>query len=176
MKKWILILFSVICAFTLILFCIFNFLIYPKKYKNFVIEYSSEFNLDTSLVYAIIKAESNFNPNAVSPSGAKGLMQLINSTASWIASELGETYVENNLFDGETNIRYGCFYLNYLYKKFNNVDIVICAYNAGENAVRNWLDENGNLVIDKISYLETKNYYKKVKGYIRIYSSNEISI
>ena len=48
-----------------------------------------------------------------------------------------------NLYDPETNILYGCFYLDYLFDKFENAKVVICAYNAGESKVRDWIDENG---------------------------------
>ena len=101
-------------------------------------------------------------------------MQIIPLTAKWIASEFNEEYSEEKLYDAETNIKYGCFYLNYLYEKLNNMDAVICAYNAGETVVKNWLDNTGNVIAEKISYSETKNYYKKVKGYYSIYKHKEI--
>ncbi|MBQ8424954.1 MAG: lytic transglycosylase domain-containing protein [Clostridia bacterium] len=176
MKKTIYLTFfaSIMCV--IILFIIFNFVIYPTKHKNYVLEYSKKYNLDRSLIYAIIKTESNFDKNAVSLSNAKGLMQIIPSTAKWIAEELGENYSEEMLFDVETNIKFGCFYLNYLFDKFKNTDVVICAYNAGETAVRNWLDSNGNIVLEKVSYSETKNYYKKVKSYHKVYKNKQIFI
>lgn len=158
------------------MFCIFNFVLYPKKYNNFVTAYANNYNLPTALVYAVIKTESNFDNNAKSPAGAMGLMQLIPATAKWIAGKFTEIYEENKMYDPETNIKYGCFYLNYLYEKFKNFDVVICAYNAGEVAVKKWLDENGNLVEAKIDYKETKNYYLKVKGYYNVYLQNNMAI
>lgn len=174
MKKSILILFASVCTLTLILFVIFNFVLYPKKYKNYVLAYSNEFKLETALVYAVIKTESNFDANAKSYAGAIGLMQIIPSTAKWIASEFDENYEEEKLYAPETNIKYGCFYLNYLKQKFSDIDAVICAYNAGETVVKSWLDENGKLNENKIKFEETKNYLKKVKKYYRVYLEDQI--
>ena len=75
------------------------------------------------------------------------------------------------MFNPETNIKYGCFYLKYLFDKFERQDVVICAYNAGEGVIRDWLDEQGNLVKEKISYEETRNYLKKVSEYYEYYKN-----
>ncbi len=176
MKKKELIIFASITIAIIFAFVVINVFAFPKKYKNYVIEYSNKYGIDTALVYAIIKTESNFDKNAKSSAGALGLMQLMPSTAKWIASELSNDYSDENLYDPETNINYGCFYLNYLYQKFNNTDVVICAYNAGETAVLAWIDDDGNLSEDKISYSETKKYLKKVKSYYRVYKISEIAI
>lgn len=176
MKKAIYVIFSIICVFTVIAFCVFNFVLYPEKYVNYVTLYSDEYNLDYPLVYAIIKTESNFNERAVSPSNAKGLMQLIPSTAKYIAEELDVSLNDESLFDPKINIRFGCYYLNYLFKKFNNIDVVVCAYNAGEGVVKNWIDKNGNLVLESITYPETKNYHRKVMSYYRIYKNKKIYV
>lgn len=153
-----------------IVFLMFKFFILNKNYENLIIKYSLVYNLDKNLVFAIVKTESNFDNSAVSIADARGLMQLMPSTASWVANELGENFNETDLFDPETNIKFGCFYLKYLFDKFKDESIVICAYNAGERIVRQWLDENGNLIEYKIDYNETKNYLKKVKIYKKIYS------
>lgn len=173
MRKTILTIFGAVCLALCIVFLFFNFLIYPTKYQNFISKFGNEFNINTALIYAVIKTESNFETNAVSRSGAVGLMQLLPSTAEWIARELGEEFETNILLNPETNIKYGCFYLRYLMNKFSDINAVICAYNAGEGAVRSWIDENGNLNESKITYTETKNYLKKVKYYIKMYSSKQ---
>lgn len=160
----------------MIFFIIFNFIIYPTKHKNYVLEYAEKYNLEPALVYAVIKTESNFDTQAVSPSNARGLMQIIPSTANWIAEELKIEYSDEILFDAETNINFGCFYLNYLMSKFSDLGTVICAYNAGETIVKKWLNNEGIIDLDKITYPETKNYYKKVMGYYKVYKSNLISI
>lgn len=176
MKKQCLIAFSVIVVITIILFVVFNFGVYNKKYSNYVVKYSREYELESALVYAVIKTESNFDSNAVSKSGALGLMQIIPNTAKWIATELNETYDNENMFNADVNIKYGCYYLRYLFDKFKNTDVVICAYNAGETAVLKWLDSDGFLVRDKIDYAETRNYLSKVEGYYEVYKSSDISI
>ena len=109
----------------------------------------------------------------MSASGAVGLMQLIPSTAKWVANELNEEYSYESLFNSEINVRYGCFYLNYLFDKFSDMDCVICAYNAGETKVLDWI-KDGKIQEDKIDYTETKNYLRKVKGYYRFYKNKEL--
>lgn len=174
MSRKIIMSFSIVLAIITSLFVIFNFMLFPKKYKANVNFYAEKYNLETELVYAVIKTESNFKTTAKSPSGAMGLMQLMPSTAKWIAKELGVTYDENSLYDYDTNINFGCYYLRYLFDRFDYLDVVICAYNAGETVVKNWLNEDGKLIEDKISFFETKNYLKKVKSYYRVYGINEI--
>lgn len=168
MKKWHYVLFCVICGLTVILFVIFNL---KKDYRFYVEKYSAEYGLEEEFVYAVIKAESNFDENAISKSGALGLMQIIPSTAKWIAGEFDEYYSKDRLLSAETNIKYGCFYLNYLFSKFKTMNEVICAYNAGETVVRGWLDENGLLIEDKIEYEETKIYYQRVKRFYEGYKN-----
>lgn len=171
MKRTILIIFVIICLIFSIVFFLYKFT-FPKSYSNYIFSYSEQYKLDPALVFSIVKAESGFNANAVSKSGAMGLMQLLPTTARWIATELGDEFENNKLFDPETNIKYGCFYLNYLKNKFNNIEVVICAYNAGESVVRNWILSNGTIENDNIEYPETKNYLRKVKFYYSIYKNS----
>lgn len=172
-KKWVIVLFCSICVVSLVLFIVFNFSFLKKDHSFYVQKYASEYNLDEALVYAVIKAESDFQENAVSPSGALGLMQMIPRTAEWIASEFGEEYDKEKMFLPETNIKYGCFYLRYLFDKFKNQDVVVCAYNAGEGVVKNWIDENGNLIEEKISYSETKIYLERVRNFFEYYEKHK---
>ena len=175
MRRKIYLSFLVVCVIFFAIFIIFNFFLFPNRYKNYVVKYASEYKLDKALVYAVVKTESDFNNKAVSSSGAIGLMQLLPSTAKWIADSLGEVYERDSLFDENVNIKYGCFYLRYLFDRFKDMSIVICAYNAGETKVNDWI-ENGVLVENKIDYTETKNYLKKVKGYYKIYKSKDLYI
>ena len=175
MKRKIYISFLIVCVIFFVLFLGVEFLLYPTRFKNKVVEASKRYDLEPELVYAVIKAESNFDTSAVSSSGAVGLMQLIPTTARWIAEEVDGFYDYNELFNGDKNIEYGCFYLRYLFDKFDNVDVVICAYNAGETKVRDWL-KDGELVKESIDYEETKNYLKNVKGYYRIYKNKDLFV
>lgn len=173
MRKKVLIIFVLSCVILFFVSIIFYFVIRPQKYKNYALSYAEEYDLDLALVYSVIKVESNFKKDAVSRSGALGLMQILPNTAKWIAEELGVEYGRDIMFDAGINIRFGCFYLRYLFDKFNNKDIVICAYNAGEGKVQDWI-ENGKLNVDKIDYQETKNYLAKVNKYFNLYSNNLI--
>lgn len=152
----------------------FNFVLYPTKFKNIVVQNAKVYSLEPALVYAVIKAESNFDEKAKSNSNALGLMQLLPTTANWIAEELNVSFNESDLFDPEVNVRFGCFYLKYLYDRFGDTDVVVAAYNAGETKVKDWLGENGKLNVEKIDYPETRNYLKKVKGFYQIYKNNEL--
>lgn len=132
-------------------------LITPTKYANFVEKYSNLYGVDENLVYAVIRCESRFNPNAKSKKGAVGLMQLMPSTASWCAKILGEEYSEDMLYNPEYNIKIGSYYLSYLFTVFLDEQQVIMAYNAGEGNVKKWLQGNGEV------FPETSTYLKRVK-------------
>jgi len=172
MKRKIYISFLVVCVIFFVTFVVFEFVLFPTKFKKQVTEISSEYGLEPALVYAIIKAESSFKPDAVSQAGAVGLMQLLPSTAKWIAEEVGDEFDYNQLFVVEKNIEYGCFYLDYLFDKFGDIDIVVCAYNAGETKVRDWILD-GVLFKEKIDYEETREYLRKVKRFYEIYKNKE---
>ena len=135
--------------------------------------YSKEYGIDDSLVYSVIKVESKFNKKAISKRNAKGLMQISEITQNWAQEELG---LENiDIFDPETNIKIGCWYLNKLFKEFNDLDLVITAYNGGSGNVSKWL-KNDEYSIDgnklhEIPFEETKNYLEKVKENYRVYKA-----
>ena len=131
-----------------------------------IARYSEEYGLDPYLVAAIIHVERGSRETAVSPKGALGLMQLMPSTAEWIAGKLGEPFDPDALTEPYTNIRYGCWYLNFLFERFTPVDTVLAAYNAGHNAVRGWLNDpaysEDGVTLKRIPYPETEQYVEKV--------------
>ena len=139
--------------------------LYPRKYSVYVEKYSKEYNLDENFVYSIIKAESKFNPNALSHKGAKGLMQIADITRDWAIVEL-DLEKDIDIYDPETNIMIGCWYLNRLYKEFGDTDLVIAAYNGGSGNVSKWLaDEKYSQDGKKLHIIpfdETDKYVKKV--------------
>lgn len=106
--------------------------VYPEKYSEFVVKYAEEYGVDPLLVYAVIKAESNFNNNLVSSKNAKGVMQLMDGTAREIACNgiINKEFEADMLFDVETNIKLGTKYLSNLIDKYGNYYVAVAAYNA----------------------------------------------
>lgn len=151
-------------------------ILYPMGYKEEIKEYSFKNDLDPFLVAAIVNVESNYNKEAVSPKDARGLMQIGPQTGLWAKQELEiENYTEDLLFDPETNIKIGTWYLTRLESEFNgNLDTMLAAYNAGSGNVSKWLEDaeyskdNENLY--NIPFEETKEYVKKVKRNHKIYT------
>lgn len=150
-------------------------IIFPLDYKDTVIKYSEENDVDPLFVMSIIKAESNFNKEAKSNKGAMGLMQITPSTGKWIAEKLNEEmFEEDKLFDPDTNIRYGIWYINNLSNQFDgNLNLIIAAYNAGPGSVDKWLNDsnysqNGE-DLDNIPFVETDKYVEKVNFFYNIY-------
>jgi len=155
------------CALYLVGAQVFINFMYPVHFQEYVNKAVVDFGVDDELIFAVIKSESNFNDSAVSSSGALGLMQLLPTTAEYVASLID--YEEDiNLFDAEINIYLGTAYINYLMNKFNNLEVVLCAYNAGEGVVLDWIDDNGEII--RIEYAETQNYVNKVFYAKKIYN------
>ena len=150
--------------------------IYPKpsEYAEYVSRYSSEYGVPEELVWAVIKTESDFKASAVSGVGAVGLMQLMPETFNEITNfRLNERLDAGMRYDPETNIRYGTYYLSYLYARYGNWSTALAAYNAGLGKVDGWLENdeyssNGS-TLDRIPYKETRNYVTKVQKALRMY-------
>ena len=149
--------------------------LYPKDYAEYVERYSALYGVPEDIIYAVIKVESNFASNAVSHAGAIGLMQLLPETFTWLAELQGESLDPGLLYDPETNIRFGVYYLSYLFREFGLWNSVYAAYNAGPTRVREWstdtryADENGAL--DDIPFAETRNYVARVEEAVELYRS-----
>lgn len=153
-------------------------LFYPKKYEDIVSKYASEYNVDKNLIYAVMKAESDFNENAISNKGALGLMQIMEDTAKEIAKKNNIQIDENNskedILKVENNINIGTKYLSILLEKYNNIDLALAAYNAGTGNVDNWiekevLNEDGSN-IENVPYKETNNYVRNILQNYKIYN------
>jgi len=129
----------------------------PASLIEIVRDCSARYRVEEALVHAVIKAESNYNPSAVSRKGALGLMQLMPETARLLKV--------SDPFDVEDNIRGGSRYLRQMLDEFNgNVDYAIAAYNAGPNAVH----RHGGIP----PYAETQSYVKRVKQYLHNFRQN----
>ena len=133
---------------------------YPMKYKEEIVLYSKQFSVEGALVASVANVESNFDEDAMSNKGAVGLMQILPSTAEWIAGQIGEDYLEEKLKEGDYNIKLGSFYLSYLLKYFGDWKLAICAYNAGQGNVKSWLKDEryskDGLSLNKIPFKKLK--------------------
>ena len=176
MRKIILILCAIVLILLIILLNFTNIqkLIYRQDYSEYVEKYAKENNIDSLLVYAIIKAESNFDDAAVSNKGATGLMQLMNETAEEVAQNESIEFVSNDsLYNPEINIQIGVTYFANLLEIFGNVAIALAAYNAGMGTVQSWIDDgiikaNGS-DIENIPYKDTNMYVRKILNDYEIY-------
>ncbi len=153
---------------------------YQTEYLDIIEKYSIEYDVEESIILAIIKCESNFDKDATSSVGAMGLMQMMPDTFSDMQRRLSEKYETAMLYEPEISIKYGTYYLKYLYNIFNDWELVYAAYNAGMGNVSRWLEneeysKDGKLLV--IPFAETDKYVKKVISteleYEKILSSEE---
>lgn len=148
---------------------------YPMEYESTIRLCARLNDIPPAYVASVILAESSYDPQAVSSVNAQGLMQLLPSTAEWIAGKLGETYTEGCLFDPETNLRYGCWYLGFLMARYNgDMRLSSSAYHAGQGTVDKWL-ENPEYSPDGVSlavipYDTTNTYVQRVLKYYEKYA------
>lgn len=153
------------------LFCagaLFLLTFFPLSYDEEIAAACEAYDLPPSLVYAIVRVESDFNPDAISSADARGLMQITPATYRWSESRNGTLAIdEEKLFDPAENIDTGAHVLALLYEEFNNTDTVIAAYNAGIGNVEQWLADpqysDDGKTLTSIPYGETDRYLKKIK-------------
>jgi soluble lytic murein transglycosylase len=136
-----------------------------QLYSGSVYKYSFMYGVDANLVLAVIKVESDFDENAISSKGAVGLMQLLPSTALFVSDKLGVEFSEEDLFDSDINIRFGTYYLSYLFDKFATLETVLAAYNAGEGNVSRWLSlfSDDGKTLRQIPFEETERFVSRVR-------------
>lgn len=147
--------------------------LYPRSYGQLIEREAAEFQLDPYLVYAVVKTESGFDPQACSHADARGLMQLTQETFDWIASLYPPEDGGGDIFDPGDNLHCGCALLRLLLDQYGEMDVALAAYNAGMGNVSQWL-EDGNYSHDgetlhTIPYPETDAYVKKVQRALEIY-------
>ena len=191
----------IVAIFLLVCLCgvaifLYNKLAYPLKFEREILNASKQFNVDKKIIASIINAESHFNCNAISSKGAIGLMQIMPETAEYVVKKilneknfdvkelresgfdielLNKKVSKENLLEPQANIKIGTYYFSYLMSKFNNFDVAICAYNAGEGNVKKWLldsrySDDGK-TLKKIPYQETRNYLNKIKLNLKVYEN-----
>lgn len=177
------VLFLLICVLVLALILVIIFyaapavlkMRYKLNYEETIEKYAEKYNLDTSLVCAIIYTESSFNVNARSHVGATGLMQIMPSTGDEIASEIGfANYNESMLADPNVNIEFGCYYIAKMIEDFDgNVGVALAAYNAGPRKALEWQSSYGVNDEGKLTYIpypETSKYVVKVLRAADVYT------
>lgn len=145
---------------------------FPLAFKQTVSNYSKRHKIEPQYTYAIARRESSFMPDANSSAGALGLMQMLPSTAKFIAKKKVH---RNKLFNPQTNVKYGTKYLRYLLDRLDgNFVTATAAYNAGIHRVNRWVKTPepmpADIWIETIPYKETRDYVKNVMAYRQIYS------
>ncbi len=153
---------------------------YPQKYSEYVDKAAEEYNLEPALIYAVIRTESGFDPDAESEVGACGVMQMMPTSFEWLQEKRGcaGQYTQEDLFNPEICIDYGCYLLKYFYDYYGTERSAVAAYNAGF-VVGDWLNDpnysSDGINLDSIPYPETSNYVDKVESakemYIKLYYS-----
>lgn len=137
----------------------------PKKYDDIIDKYSTEYNVDRSLVKAVIFKESRFKETAVSSKGAIGLMQLMPSTALWLMNKL--KIKDYKIESADNNIRLGTYYLSYLMNLMDSdEEHALLAYNAGPENAKRWVNSEGYSKEDMDNYVdfnETRKYVREIK-------------
>ena len=131
---------------------------YPLRYEQIVRGHADNYGLEPQLVAAVIYQESKFEADAVSSSGAVGLMQLLPSTGQGIAERTGgDRWTPEDLHNPELNVRYGSWYLRHLLDKYEDEELALAAYNAGQTNVDRWREEGVG-----IQFAETRHYVERV--------------
>jgi soluble lytic murein transglycosylase len=139
---------------------------YPLRYEQIVTGHARNYDLEPHLVAAVIYQESKFKADAVSSSGAVGLMQLLPATAQGIADRTGGSgWHERDLLDPELNVRYGSWYLRHLLDKYDDEELALAAYNAGQTNVDRWRARGVG-----IQFAETRHYVERVQELKEIYA------
>lgn len=175
-KQWI---------YASLLFCFFLLLnssffwkqMYPIAYEEEVAAAAGHFQVDPFLILAVMKIESDFNPDRSSPKGAAGLMQLMPDTAQWIQKKSGQSLPHGgDLHHPETNIWLGTWYLSFLLEKYRGDHVkVLAAYNAGQGNVDRWIEgkiwDGQAATVDNIPFGETRHYVKRALFYYERYKT-----
>jgi len=159
---------------------------FPLSYSDKIHENSARHELNPAILFGLVRRESAFNENARSPTGARGLMQIMPRTGKQIARNLKERWRGSKSLDNPvTNLKYGSYYYQKLLKKFDgNYALALAAYNAGPERVKKWLPKTetmpADIWIETIPYHETRDYVIAVITYALIYQqraeSDELSM
>jgi soluble lytic murein transglycosylase len=147
---------------------------FPRPHKGHVRVHEAQSKLPANLVWAVMRQESGFDPEVVSPARAVGLMQLLPETARAVAKEAKMEHDDASLTVPEHNIALGALYLKELLSKLDgNAALAVAAYNAGPEAITRWLSkskgETLDIFVEAIPFLETRGYVVRVMGNLARY-------
>jgi soluble lytic murein transglycosylase len=147
---------------------------YPVYYQEVVFDVAQRRNIDPLLLFSLIRHESLFDTNATAAAGEKGLMQVIPSTAEYIAGQINwPDYQHSDLFRPYAGIEFGSYYLEEQLRRFDdNVPVALSGYNAGPGRAASWLELSGtdpDLFITTITIESTRLYVQRIYGFYNIY-------
>lgn len=151
-------------------------MLYPRRYAEYVEYYAEKYELDPLLLYAFIRTESNFSPDAQSDMGARGLMQITEETFDWIKSNIApdEPLTFSDLDEPETNIRFGCYFVSYCLERYaGDIPTAAAAYHSGWGTVDDLLadaqySQNGQ-TLTAFPYPNMRTYVKKITDNYQTY-------
>ena len=154
---------------------------YPCRYADAVTRYAEMYDLDPLVLYAFIRTESNFNPHAQSDAGARGLMQITEVTFDWIKLKIApdEALTFDDLFDPETNIRFGSYFVAYCLQRYGtDLATAAAAYHSGVGTVNELLADSvcspDGQTLSHYPYPQMRRYVHKIttayQRYQEIYS------
>jgi len=148
---------------------------FPIAYQSEIDQGATSNKVDSAILFGLMRQESMLDKEAVSPVGARGLMQIMPETAATIAKDLQSPLISmNDLFKPEVNIRFGSYYFSDMLQKVGgHVALAAGAYNAGLHRVRKWLPSvapvPADIWIETIPFKETRKYVSSALGYAIIY-------
>ncbi len=148
---------------------------HPLGYSEFVEKYADEYGIDKYIIYSVIKTESGFDPDAVSNTGARGLMQLMEVSFDWVKFRLGDgdDVTFDDMFDPEMNIRYGAYLIDYLIDYFGCTETGAAAYFSGIGEVGNWVSDKqysaDGIHLDTIPSKNAAHYVNKITNALNTY-------
>src|SRR5262249_22291635 len=140
---------------------------YPLAYRELVERYGPTGKNPDYYLFAIMRKESGFNPHDVSYADAIGLLQMIPPTSRRVAPRIGDAYSDDTLYDPESNVRYGAWYIGHLLQKFQmQIPLGAGAFNAGPKAMQRWVGKHARAPMDEfvelVTYTQTREYMKLV--------------
>ena len=149
---------------------------YPRKYDEYVTYYAGKYQIDPYILYSIIRTESNFNPQAESNVGARGLMQITEITFDWIKTKIApdEPLTFDDLYDPEVNIRFGSYFISYCLQRYDDdLATAAAAYHSGRGTADNLLrmeeHSSDGQTLKGFPYNQMHHYVNKITACYQTY-------